>query len=117
MAAVFLSLCLGPSLLLFGLKQNGTFHEMAVQVEIHHTGSQPGERAEIAAMIEHALADRSGDWKVSIIGSQANDRWEMRIAGPNGFERSYGLEGTAGEHAPRVIASVVAKMVPAVDGS
>jgi hypothetical protein len=26
---------------------------------------------------------------VSIIGSQANDRWELKIAGPNGFERSY----------------------------
>jgi hypothetical protein len=30
---------------------------MAVSVEIHHTGSDPGERAEIAAQIEHTLAD------------------------------------------------------------
>ena len=77
---------------------------MTVQVEIHHTGSQPGERAEIAAVVEHALADRPGDWKVSIIGSQASDRWEMWVVGPNGFERSYALEGTAGEHEPKVIA-------------
>ena len=28
---------------------------------------------------------------MSIVGSQANDRWEMKIAGPNGFERSYKL--------------------------
>ena len=51
-------------------------------MEMHHTGSEPGTRSEIAAVIEHALSDRSGDWRVSIIGSQANDRWEMKIAGP-----------------------------------
>jgi hypothetical protein len=38
------------------------------------------------------------NWRVSIVGSQANDRWEMKIVGPNAFERSYTLEGTAGEH-------------------
>jgi hypothetical protein len=85
---------------------------MAVSVEIHHTGCEPGMRAEIAAVIEHALADRPGDWRVSITGSQANDRWEMKIAGPNGFERSYTLDGTAGEHEPHVIGSLVARMVP-----
>ena len=84
---------------------------MAVSVEMHHTGSEPGMRAEIAAIIEHALSDRSGDWRVSIIGSQANDRWEMKIAGPNAFERSYTLEGTAGEHEPQVIGKLVARMM------
>ena len=44
---------------------------MAVMVEMHHTSCEPGMRAEIAAIIEHALSDRSGDWRVSIIGSQA----------------------------------------------
>jgi hypothetical protein len=86
---------------------------MAVSVEIHHTGSDPGQRAEIAAHIEHALANQAGDWKVSIVGSQANDKWETKIVGPNGFERTYALEGTAGEHEPDVIARVVAQMVPA----
>jgi hypothetical protein len=85
---------------------------MAVMVEMHHTCSEPVVRAEIAAIIEHALADRLGDWRVSIIGSQANDRWEMKIAGPNAFERSYTLEGTAGEHEPQVIGNLVARMVP-----
>jgi hypothetical protein len=70
---------------------------MAVMVEMHHTGSESGIRAEIAAIIEHALSDRPGDWRVLIIGSQANDRWEMKITGPNAFERSYSLEGAAGE--------------------
>ncbi len=85
---------------------------MAVSVEIQHTGCVPVVRAEIAAFIEHALADRPGDWRVSIIGSQANDRWEMKIAGPNAFERSYTLEGTAGAHEPQVIGNLVARMVP-----
>ncbi len=85
---------------------------MAVMVEMHHTGSEPEVRAEIAAIIEHALSDRSGDWRIPIIGSQANDRWEMKIAGPNAFERSYTLEGTAGEHQPQVIGKLVARMVP-----
>jgi hypothetical protein len=36
----------------------------------------------------------------------------MKIAGPNGFERSYTLEGAAGEHEPNVIGNLVARMVP-----
>ncbi len=85
---------------------------MAVSVEMQHTGCVPVVRAEIAAIIEHALADRPGDWRVSIIGSQANDRWEMKITGPNAFERSYTLEGSAGEHEPQAIGTLVARIVP-----
>lgn len=82
---------------------------MVVSVEMHHIGD-PGLTTEVRALIEHVLADRPGDWRVSIIGSQANDRWEMKIAGPNEFERSYTLEGTAGEHEPAVIGSLVTRM-------
>jgi hypothetical protein len=32
---------------------------MAMMVEMHHTGCAPGVRSEIAAFIEHALADRT----------------------------------------------------------
>jgi hypothetical protein len=85
---------------------------MAVWVEMHHTGDA-ALRSEVAAAIEHVLADRPGNWRVSIVGSQANDRWEMRIAGPQGFERSYTLEGGSGEHRPEVIRAIVGKMVPA----
>ena len=84
---------------------------MGVSVEIHHTGSDPGQRAEISAHIEHALADKSGDWTVSIIGSQANDRWELKVLGPNGFERTYLLEGASGETQPQMIGRIVAKIV------
>jgi len=88
---------------------------MAVVVELHNTGN-PEARSEVVAMIEHALSDRSGDWRVSIVGSQANDRWEMKIAGPNAFERSYTLEGTAGEHEAAVVGHIVSRMVPGKKG-
>jgi hypothetical protein len=84
---------------------------MPVSVEIHHTGSDHGQRADIAALIEHALAGQPGNWRVSILGSQANDQWEMKLFGPSGFERTYMLEGTAGECEPQAIARIVAKMV------
>ena len=84
---------------------------MAVLVEMYHTGDAASQR-EVAAMIEHMLADRPGDWRVSIVGSQANDRWEMNIVGPNAFERSYTLEGSAAEHEPQVIGQLIARMLP-----
>jgi hypothetical protein len=83
---------------------------MAVSVEMHNTGD-PSLRVEVAAVLEHVLSQRSGDWRVVILGSQANDRWEMKITGPNAFERSYTLEGTAGQHEPQVIGGIVARMV------
>ena len=87
------------------------FLDMAVTVEIHNTGDADAQR-DVVALVEHVLADRPGNWRVSIVGSQENDSWEMQIHGPSGFERSYTLEGTAGEHQPRVIAAIVSKMVP-----
>ena len=83
---------------------------MGVTVEMHNTGDAERQR-DVVAIVDHVLSDRPGDWRVFIIGSQANDRWEMKITGPTGFERSYTLEGTAGEHEPHAIAAVVARMV------
>jgi hypothetical protein len=84
---------------------------MAVTIEMHNTGS-PEVQRDVVAIVEHVLSDRLGDWRVLIIGSRGSDRWDMRIFGPNGFERSYILEGTAGEHEPHVIAAIVSRMVP-----
>ena len=84
---------------------------MAVAVEMHNTGD-PELQRDVVVIVEHVLSDRPGEWKVSIVGSQGSDRWEMRIRGPNAFERSYTLEGTAGEHEPQAIAALVARMVP-----
>ncbi len=84
---------------------------MPGSVEMHHTGDS-NTQADVRAVIEHVLADRPGDWRVSIVGSQANDRWEMKIVGPNAFERSYTLEGSAGEHHPEAIRVILGKMLP-----
>jgi hypothetical protein len=84
---------------------------MPVHIDLQNTGDA-GARAETAAAIEHALADRPGEWRVSIVGSRANDNWEMRVQGPKGFERSYILVGAAGEHQPETIMSLLLKLVP-----
>lgn len=68
---------------------------MSVTVEMHNTGDAQVQ-GDVKAMIEHVLSARHGDWRISIIGSQANDRWEMTILGPHVFERSYTPEGAAG---------------------
>jgi hypothetical protein len=94
-----------------GWEHGDTFDQMTVSVEMQHTRDS-GLQAEVRAIIEHVLADRLGDWRVSIVGSQANDRWEMKITGPNSFERSYTLEGSAGEHQPEVIQVILSKMLP-----
>ena len=84
---------------------------MSVTVEIYNTGSSPAERVEITATVEHALADRTGTWQVSIIGSQSSDEWQMRVVGPNAFERTYTLVGSAGEHQSIIIGRIVSRMV------
>ncbi|HWY54047.1 MAG TPA: hypothetical protein VNZ03_06260 [Terriglobales bacterium] len=85
---------------------------MALLIELHNTGDAAIE-PEVRALIEHALSDRPGDWRVSIVGSRENDSWEMRVLGANGFERSYTLAGSAGEHQPLVIANVLMRLLPA----
>jgi hypothetical protein len=36
----------------------------------------------------------------------------MKIVGPNAFERSYTLEGSADEHRPEAIRVILGKMLP-----
>jgi len=84
---------------------------MPVLVTVAHLGNT-GLASEVRAAIEHALSDHEGDWRVSVVGSQANDRWELKVKGPNLFERTYMLEGTAGEHRPEVIRVVLGRMLP-----
>jgi hypothetical protein len=84
---------------------------MAVAVEMQNTGDV-GQQRDVVAIVEHVLSDRTADWRLSIIGSQDSDQWELKVFGPNGFERSYTLEGSAGQHDPYVIAAIVSRMVP-----
>ena len=86
---------------------------MAVTVEMQNTGDSAA-RAEVIAAIEHVLADRRGDWRVSILGSRANDNWTIKIEGPAGFERSYILDGAAGENSPERIRRLLPKLLPTV---
>jgi len=86
---------------------------VAVSIEIYNTGD-PAGHAEITAGIEHVLSDRVGDWRVSILGSQANNQWEMKVHGPNGFERSYTLDGSAGQHQPSVIRGLLERLLPPI---
>jgi hypothetical protein len=85
---------------------------MGVTVELQNLGN-PELCKDIRARMEHALSDKPGDWRVSIAGSHENDDWEMRVEGPNGFERSYTLAGAIGEHEPEAISRLVLQLVPA----
>jgi hypothetical protein len=84
---------------------------MAVTVEMHNTADAESRR-DVIARIEQVLSERPGDWRVVIIGTQANDGWEMKITGPNAFERSYTLEGALGQHEPSSMAAILARMLP-----
>jgi hypothetical protein len=74
---------------------------MPVTVTVAQLGDLELAR-EVQLAIEHVLANYPGEWRASIVGSQANDRW-VKVFGPNLFERTYILEGAAGEHRPETI--------------
>ncbi len=85
---------------------------MGVTIELQNLGDAQLSR-DITAHIEHAFADRRGDWRVSIAASRASENWEMRVEGPNGFERSYTLTRSAGQHEPEVIRRLILQLIPA----
>ena len=84
---------------------------MGVTAELQNLGDARLSKA-IAACIEHALSDRLGDWRVTIAGSRAHENWEMRVEGPNGFERIYTLTGASGEHEPEAIRRMIVQLLP-----
>ncbi len=83
---------------------------MSVSVELHNTGDATIRR-EVLAIIEHVPSGRPGEWRVSIVGSRAKEDWEMKVEGPNGFERSYTLVGSAGEHQPVAIGNLLLRLL------
>jgi len=85
---------------------------MGVTIELQNLGDAQLSR-DITAGIEHAFADRRGDWRVSVAGSRASENWEMRVEGPSGFERSYTLARAAGEHKPEAIRRLILQLLPA----
>jgi hypothetical protein len=53
---------------------------MGVLVELHNTG-HVANRSDIVASIEHGFDGKSGEWRISILGSRENDNWELIIHG------------------------------------
>ena len=51
-----------------------------------------------------------GEFRLSATKPMIGGR--LKIVGPNGFERSYTLEGVAGEHRLEVIQIILGKMLP-----
>jgi hypothetical protein len=85
---------------------------MSVLVELHNTGDATIRR-EVQAIVEHVLSGRGpGEWRVSIVGSRAKEDWEMKVEGPNGFERSYTLVRSAGEHQAVAIGNLLLRLLP-----
>ena len=84
---------------------------MPVFVELHNTGDAT-IRTELQVVIEHVLSGWPGEWRVSIVGSRAKEEWELKVEGPNGFERSYTLAGSAGEHQPVAIGNLILRLLP-----
>jgi hypothetical protein len=84
---------------------------MPVSVIVAHIGD-PRLKERVTETVQQAFAHRDGQWQVSIVGSQANDNWEMKITGGNLFERSYTLFGTQGEHELHVIRERIEQMLP-----
>ena len=83
---------------------------MPVMIELQNLGDALLGR-EISASIEHIFSGKHGQWRVSITGSRAHENWELRVEGPNGFERSYTLVGSAGEHKPDAVRSWILKLI------
>jgi hypothetical protein len=83
---------------------------MGVTVELQNLGDAQLCR-DITAHLEHAFSDRQGEWRVLIAGSRVAESWDLRVQGPNGFERSYALSAD-GEHEPAAIRALVLKLVP-----
>ena len=80
-------------------------------IEAQNTGDTNLQR-DLAARIEPVFANRPGDWRVVIPGSKASDRCDLKITGPNAFERSYTLEGALGQHQPISVAAIISRMLP-----
>ena len=84
---------------------------MGVTIELQNLGDAQLCR-DITVHLEHAFSGRQGEWRVTIAGSRAAENWDLCVDGPNGFERSYTLSASAGEHEPAAIRTLVLKLVP-----
>ena len=84
---------------------------MGVTVELQNLGDAQLCR-DITAHLEHAFTGRQGEWRVSIAASRVAENWDLRVEGPNGFERSYTLSAAAGEHELSAVWTLVLRLLP-----
>lgn len=84
---------------------------MGVTIELQNLGDAQLCR-DITAHLEHTFSGRQGEWRVSIAGSRAAANWDLRVEGPNGFERSYTLSAAVGEQEPASIRTLVLRLLP-----
>ena len=83
---------------------------MGVTIELQNLGDAELCR-EITVGIEHALSEKAGEWRVSVAGSRETENWDMRVEGPNGFERTYTLSGAASQHGAEAIRKMILQLV------
>jgi hypothetical protein len=86
---------------------------MGVTIELQNLGDAELCR-DLTARLEHAFSDRAGEWRVTITGSRANAAWELRVEGPNAFERSYALADTSQQN-PEGVCRLVLQLLPALN--
>ena len=90
------------AVLLWVLRLERTFPaKMPISIEMSAIGG-PETQTAIEDVFRNVLGPLAGDWQASVIGSQQNDIWELKIRGPK-TDRRYKLYGTDGQHDPRFI--------------
>lgn len=67
-----------------------------------NTIPNPEDRAAVDAAIKRVLADRTGDWRVSIVEPQNASYWQLAVEGPANFSWVHRFDGP-GEQDPQNI--------------
>ena len=85
---------------------------MGVTIELQNLGDAQ-LCGGITSLIEHAFAEPTRPL-ASVDCRIAREReLGMRVEGPNGFERSYTLAGSSGEHEPDAVRRLILQLIPA----
>jgi hypothetical protein len=74
---------------------------MPISIEMSAIGGSETQKV-VEDVLRKTLGALTGEWQVSVIGSQQNDVWELKIRGPS-TQRRYKLYGTDGQHDPSYI--------------
>jgi hypothetical protein len=78
---------------------------MPISIEMSAIGD-PETKMVIESVLRDVMGSRSGTWRISVIGSQLNDIWELKVRGPN-TNRLYKLYGPDGQHDPTFVRALL----------